>query len=823
MRKSAVRRSGARWWLSWPLGLAVVVAGLAAAAPVSAGAAVGSGVPRPVVSRAAATRFGALRLGRTGLGRAGQAMPELSSAAAGRAGGSVVLDGSPGAPVANPRTGTVYVPIQCRADFCASGPPGHVVDVINTATCNVKVRASCRVVARARVGSGPLAAAVDERTDTVYVANGNDNTVSVLNGARCNARVTRGCARPVATIKVGKFPVAAVVNPATRTLYVADLGAGRVSVINAAACNARTTRGCGRPARNVRVKAGPGWVDVDVATDTIYTANAGLSGNGDTVSVINGAACNGHAGRGCGRTPASVTVGASPFTVAVDQASDTIYAANYVNEFNGGSVSVINGARCNGHITAGCGRTPPAVPTGIGTAFVAVDRALHTVFAVNQGDNTLSAINTRTCNRTVTSGCRRRPPNQPAAAPDHGRRYNPGPNAFALLQRTGTAYVVNLGGRNILSVTSVRRCNAARTAGCRVEAPAVPEHEFLLSADPSTGTIYAGNLSLPQIDVINSAACHARHLSGCAPVAEIPVPDPQANVGAVDHATHTLYASDPVAGTVAVINTATCNAEHTSGCADHPPVIKIGAFPNAPAVNPATQTMYVSYGNKANRVAVVNTATCNASNTSGCGQAPAAVKVGQGTSVLAVSAATDTVYGPNAGLGFNGDTMSVINGATCNGTNHSGCGHLAATATVGMGPFGVAVNDRTHTVYVANNANGDSPGTVSVINAATCNGTRTTGCQRHFPTLPTGRAPLLITADAHNGTFYVTDFESAAVTILDGSRCNATATSGCRKATREQAVGSGPFGIAVNDHTHTVYVANGYLPGTMSIFKATRR
>jgi hypothetical protein len=44
-------------------------------------------------------------------------------------------------------------------------------------------------------------------------------------------------------------------------------------------------------------------------------------------------------------------------------------------------------------------------PAGDGTAFVAVDNALHTVFALNQGDDTLSAISTRTCNGTVTSGC----------------------------------------------------------------------------------------------------------------------------------------------------------------------------------------------------------------------------------------------------------------------------------------------------------------------------------------------------------------------------------------------------------------------------------
>ena len=165
----------------------------------------------------------------------------------------------------------------------------------------------------------------------------------------------------------------------------------------------------------------------------------------------------------------------------------------------------------------------------------------------------------------------------------------------------------------------------------------------------------------------------------------------------------------------------------------------------------------------------------------------------------------------------------MINGATCNGTDHSGCGHLAATAKVGIDPFGAAVNDHTHTVYVTNNADGDSPGTVSVINAATCNATITTGCHRRSPTAATGNSPLLIAGDTRTGTLYITDFSSASVTILNGKRCNATVTSGCATATREQAVGSGPFGLAVNPCTRTVYVANGYLPGSMSIFRATRR
>jgi DNA-binding beta-propeller fold protein YncE len=96
--------------------------------------------------------------------------------------GSVVLDGSPGTPAANTRTGTLYVPIQCPGSFCSTDSPAHVVDVINAATCNAKVRSGCRVVARATAGTSPNAAVVDENTDTIYVTDGNDGTVSVLNG-----------------------------------------------------------------------------------------------------------------------------------------------------------------------------------------------------------------------------------------------------------------------------------------------------------------------------------------------------------------------------------------------------------------------------------------------------------------------------------------------------------------------------------------------------------------------------------------------------------------------------------------------------------------
>jgi len=736
----------------------------------------------------------------------------VRTAAAPAAAGFVRLGGSPGFPAANPTTGTLYVPVQCATAFC-SGAPGHVVDIISTAKCNAKATTGCRVVATANVGISPLAVTIDQRTDTIYVLNGLSGTVSVLNGARCNARVTSGCGHPVANVRVGLGPASGAIDPKTHTLYVMNLG-GTISVVNIAACNAANTRGCGERARSVTDTMGPSWIDVDTATDTVYVSNAGPNNNEDTVSVINGAACNARTGTGCARAPATITVGLAPFNVAVDQATNTVYTANFAD----GSVSVINGARCNGKITSGCHRAPATVPTGAQASFVAVDPALHTAFTVNNGDDTLSAINTRTCSGTVTSGCARRPPDERATLLQ-GPGFAPFPIGFALDAQNGTVYLANVGGGTILSVTGISRCNATDTAGCRAEAPSAPDSENLMTADPATHTIYAGNNNLPRIDVINSATCHVGHLSGCSPVATIPTPDPGANVGAIDEATHTLYASDESpSGTLLAIDTATCNATHTAGCAAPPASVQIGAFPNPPVLDPATHTVYVSYGDTANKIAVVNAAACNATDTAGCGQTPAVVGVGAGTHSLAVSVATDTIYGANTGRGFDGDTVSVLNGATCRAGDMSGCGHLAATAKVGGGPFGIVADDATHTLYVVNNARGDAPGSVSVLNIATCDGTHTGGCHARFPTMATGNSPLLAVLDPANGLLYVTDFSSAEVTVLNTARCNARVTAGCGAPLRHQAVESQPWGIAVNPANHTVYVGQLQAPGSTAVF-----
>jgi DNA-binding beta-propeller fold protein YncE len=137
----------------------------------------------------------------------------------------------------------------------------------------------------------------------------------------------------------GANPQAIALDPATRTLYVADGGTSTVSVIDAATCNAEDVSGCATAPRALdKGFDAPNGVAVDPLTDTVYVANCGaLCGgqkNTDTVSVIDGATCNAEVSSCCGETPAAVTVGAFPDALSVDPATDTVYVADVLTMAN---------------------------------------------------------------------------------------------------------------------------------------------------------------------------------------------------------------------------------------------------------------------------------------------------------------------------------------------------------------------------------------------------------------------------------------------------------------------------------------------------------
>jgi DNA-binding beta-propeller fold protein YncE len=279
-----------------------------------------------------------------------------------------------------------------------------------------------------------------------------------------------------------------------------------------------------------------------------------------------------------------------------------------------------------------------------------------------------------------------------------------------------------------------------------------------------------------------------------------------------------------------VIDGATCNATQQAGCEATPATLTVGNGPFAVGVNPTTDSIYVtdngavSIGtihviqatSPGDTVSVIDGATCNASLQSGCDQVPGTVKVGDGPLGIGVDPTTNSIYVANTGaeggaISALGHTVSLIDGATCNGTDQAGCGVAAATVTVGVAPFGIAVDQSTNEIYVANNNGGDSSASLSVINGASCDTAETSGCATRPPERPfSGYAPHGIALDPTNHVLYTANFYGANVSAID-----LASTNGFRSAPLFE-VGSSPQDVAVDPSNHTVYVSSS-LDGTVSM------
>jgi YVTN family beta-propeller protein len=334
------------------------------------------------------------------------------------------------------------------------------VTVLNTSTCDSLRTSGCvSNTPYAQVGSGPVGIAVDQATDTIYVVNSSNNTVSVINGATCNAQRASGCSHIPATATVGSNPVDVEVDQATDTVYVANWGNGAgttVSVINGRTCNGQVISGCDQVPAHVTVGIGPAGLFVDQATDTVYAATVAPSG-AEAVSVIDGATCNATMTSGCGKKPLSVTLGRGSVNYnvafAIDQANGTIYVANWAAD----TLSMIDKASCNATVTSGCAQTPDVVRVGRGPDGIAVNPATHTIYVANVTDDTVSVLDTDTCNATVSSGCRT----------PHPRLLRTGksPRWVTVDQATDTVYVLN-GDDGTASVLNGATCNATVASGC---------------------------------------------------------------------------------------------------------------------------------------------------------------------------------------------------------------------------------------------------------------------------------------------------------------------------------------------------------------------
>jgi len=659
------------------------------------------------------------------------------------------------------------------------------------------------------VGEGAISTVVDQATHTVYVANGAVDTISVIDGTKCNASKTSGCV-PIGTLTVGPNPLFMAFDPTTGTLYAVIVGGNgnTIAVVNANTCNAKKTSGCGQTPAVVTLS---GFLFPTLQPDTGNIANIVLDtaihtlyigdGNDGPVAFLNTATCNGTNTSGCSQTPP--TTGTNGDSLAVDTANHSVY----VTDGPGQTLSVLNGATCNASTQSKCG---PSATMSLPLFVIsppAVEETTHTVYVPQGGVDSgalgqVAMLDGSTCNGTVTSGCRNTLPMAQVGSNVGTPVIDPA---------TRTVYVLGEASSKV-SVINADTCNATNQSGCTptpLPAIAVGRATDFVDIDLKTHTLYTPSQVLNNVWVLNGATCNATQTSGCTTFAPVTTIGIASGGVAANPNTKTVYAVSQADNTVSVIDTTVCNSTHTAGCNQSWPTIAVGSNPRYIGINKITNTIYVSNVFDGT-LSLVNAATCNRSTTSGCIQL-ATTGVGNFPQQVAVDEATNTIYVANNDDG----TVSVIDGAVCNATNLSGCVRHWLTVTVGNFPNGIGLNPLNHTVYVANT----SDNTVSVINGNTCNGTTPSGCAKKPATIPVGRSPLAVAVDPGTNTVFVNNIGDLTVSVINGATCNGTNTSGCGQVPPAVIVGAFPSlagrpadvlgrNIVIDPSTHKAYVTN---------------
>ena len=323
----------------------------------------------------------------------------------------------PGEIAVNQRTNTLYVTNQ----------EDGTVSVINSATCNVARPDRLRpAVAHhcCRATSPTALPSTSARTPSMWPMPAATRCPSST-GPPATPATTPAAGRSRLPSPSAAFPFRLALDDRTDTIYVANVGENTVSVINAASCNAAVRSGCADTPPVFHVGNGPFGIAVNDRTNTVYVANSG----DDTLSVMNGATCDARSTAGCGDAPAVVAAGPSPIAVAVDQITDTVYVAGgSQDQPANGSLAVVNGATCNGLVTTGCTQTPRFMTTGGLLFTVAVDQATHRVYVTSTFDSDLEIFNGSTCNSLTSRGCGQTPATwcTPVAGPAESHS-TPGP------------------------------------------------------------------------------------------------------------------------------------------------------------------------------------------------------------------------------------------------------------------------------------------------------------------------------------------------------------------------------------------------------------
>lgn len=228
-----------------------------------------------------------------------------------------------------------------------------------------------------KTGKYPSAVAVNSKTNKIYVANRQGNSVTVVDG-KTN--------KPT-TVKVGFSPIAVRVNEATDKIYVANL-AGKDSGGNESTNEPGTVTVIdGKTNQTKTVKAGlePYALAVNSKTNKIYVGNQG----GNDVTIIDGKT-NKTKTVALRKDTDTLTEGVlSPQDVEVDESTNTVYVAGAQSN----TVAVIDGATDKFSVVstqAGSTRQTGFTPTAI-----AVDDTRDLIYTSDFGSHDMTMIDVK--------------------------------------------------------------------------------------------------------------------------------------------------------------------------------------------------------------------------------------------------------------------------------------------------------------------------------------------------------------------------------------------------------------------------------------------
>ena len=293
----------------------------------------------------------------------------------------------------------------------------------------------------------------------------------------------------------------------------------------------------------------------------------------------------------------------------------------------------------------------------------------------------------------------------------------------------------------LVCVVAALGCSALSSAQNALEAPRSGLINPASAAfNPATGKAYVVDEDKGAVTVSDDAAGRVVTVQvGAGPVSI-----------ATDSGNGSAYVLNASDGTVSVLDGKTDTVVAT---------LKVGDHPYSIAADSAAGKIYVTR-TYSDQLMIIDAATNQVSS----------VKAGS-PDLLAIDSKKNTVYM----LGYEGGNLSELNGAT----------HALTHGSVGMHAWGMAVDETTGLLYVARPGNAE----VAVM---------TPGASSP-KMIPTGHIPCSIAVNARTHTVYVANYADNSVTVIDGVKNQPVATL---------AVGKRPEALAVDAEHNRVYVAN---------------